>query len=81
MIFRRLLQSAKNDVYAEQYLDFATKYFGHGMNAEARRCYAEAFRWQPSILTKPRVFRQLLASYIPGKWYDSGKKLMKRWRS
>ncbi len=70
-------QAAKADVYAEQYLDFATKYFGHSMNAEARRCYSEAFRWQPSILTKPRVFRHLLATCIPRSWYESAKRFLK----
>ena len=74
-------QSAKAEVYASQYLDFATKYFGHGMNADARRCYKEAWRWSPESFRHGAHMRLWLASFLPRNWYKSAKSLIKGHRA
>lgn len=71
-------QQAKGEVYAAQYLDFAGKYFGHGMNAAARRCYTQAWRWQPSALAQGPHLRLWLATLLPRPWYDRAKLIVKR---
>lgn len=70
-------QRARHEIYASQYLDFATKYFGHGMNAEARRCYAEAWRWHPEAFKTGAHLRLWLATCIPRSAYDAAKRLLK----
>lgn len=69
--------AAKNEVYAAQYLDFAQKYFGHGMNAEARRCFGEAWRWCPERFKGGPHWRLWLATFLPRPLYDSMKKLVR----
>jgi hypothetical protein len=71
-------QRAKHEVYAAQYLDFATKYFGHGMNAEARRCYAGAWRWRPESFQSGPHLRLWLAAFIPRPTYQFLKRLVPR---
>jgi glycosyltransferase involved in cell wall biosynthesis len=71
-------QRAKSDVYASQYLDFAIKYFGHENNADSRRCFLSAIRYQPSLALKPGVLRLLLATLIPRRLYDRAKRLIGR---
>jgi glycosyltransferase involved in cell wall biosynthesis len=67
--------AARAEVYASQYLDFATKYFGHGMNRDSRRCFLSALRHQPALLTtQPRIARYLLATFLPRSWYNAIKK-------
>lgn len=68
--------SAKAEVYASQYLDFANKYFGFGMIAEARRCYTEAWRWLPRALTEGSHLRRWLACYLPPRFYSSLKRAL-----
>lgn len=71
-------QQAKAAVYASQYLDFATKYFGHGMSGDARRCYAEAWRWAPESFKRSPHLRLWLASLLPREWYDALKRRLLR---
>lgn len=71
-------QRARKGVYASQYLDFAIKYFGHENNADSRRCLLSAIRYRPSLATKPRVLRYLLATLIPRKLYEGTKRLIGR---
>ena len=71
-------QRAKSEVYASQYLDFARKYFGHGMNAQSRRCFAEAWRWNPEDFRRGDLLRLWLAAYLPRPWYEAIKKLLRR---
>jgi glycosyltransferase involved in cell wall biosynthesis len=70
-------QKAKSEVYAAQYLDFASKYFGHADNRKSRRCYRIAIRHDPRLAVNPNVLRQLLASFIPRPLYDKAKQLLR----
>jgi len=60
-------------VYASCYLTYAEKYFGAGMSAEARRCYAQAAVRQPSILLKTDIARHLVGALMGRRLYDSLK--------
>ena len=64
-------RTAKGSVYAEQYLDFAVKYFGHRMNADARRCFLEAVRWSPKLLLNQKVLRYFPASCLSRPTYEA----------
>ena len=71
-------QEAKNEVYASQFVDFATKYFWHADNANSRRCYVEAIRRDRRRLGDPRIIRHLLASFVPRSVYERAKRLAGR---
>lgn len=65
-------------VFARNYLVLADKYFGFGMNADARRCYLGALRHQPRLaLEQPRVLRLLAASLVPRTLYDGIKQRLR----
>jgi glycosyltransferase involved in cell wall biosynthesis len=68
---------ARARIYARQYLTLADKYFGVGMNADARRCYLTAARYRPSYLLKPGVLRRSAATLVGRERYESGKALLK----
>ena len=70
-------RAAMGEVYASQYLDFATKYFGHGMNADSRRCFAEAWRWCPEKFRSGPHLRLWLATFLPSPLYESMKRRLK----
>jgi len=70
-------RAAKGEVYASQYLDFAHKYFGHGMNAEARRCFTEAWRWCPEMFKNGPHLRLWLAAFLPPPAYALMKRAVK----
>ena len=70
--------SARAGVYAAQYLDFATKYFGFEMNRDARRCFLQAIRHDPQLLFKPGVLRQLAATWLRRGVYERAKGLWKQ---
>jgi glycosyltransferase involved in cell wall biosynthesis len=70
-------RKAKSEVYASQYLDFASKYFGHGDNRKSRRSYGTAIRHDPRLAVNPRVLRHLLASLIPRPLYNKAKQLLR----
>lgn len=72
----RFKRAAMNEVYASQYLDFATKYFGHGLLKESRRCYAKAWRWCPELFRRGAHSRLWLAAWLPPSWYERMKKLI-----
>lgn len=63
-------QRAKGRIYGAQYLDMATKYFGCGYNADARRCYLQALRHRPAYVLNPGVPRRLLGTIIGQKVYE-----------
>lgn len=71
----RAKRDARASVYAGQYLDFATKYFGHGDSRSARRCFVQAARYAPSVLLRRNVARHLVGSTLPRGWYDALKRL------
>lgn len=74
----RAKQAARNDVYARHYLTFAQKYFGHGLNADARRCYLQAVRRRPANLLRADVARQLTGTLIGRPLYERIKAVIKR---
>lgn len=63
-------RAARRQVYASHFRDFADKYFGFHMNAEARRCYLRAVRLQPTTLADLGVVRRLLASMTSREAYE-----------
>jgi glycosyltransferase involved in cell wall biosynthesis len=70
--------AARGRVYAAQYLDMATKYFGGGMRADARRCYGQAIRHSPSHLLSFVVLRRLAATYLDPEKYNGFKRALGR---
>lgn len=73
-------QREKSRLYAAWYLDQAEKYFGVGYDADARRCYREAFRRKPTWFLNPGLMRRSLGSLIGLSWYRRIKDLV-RWAS
>lgn len=71
-------RAAQGDVYASQYLDFAFKYFGHRMRGEARRCFLEAWRWQPRLFSRGSGLRLWLVAFLPPRFYDGIKRILGR---
>lgn len=74
----RAKQDARDDVYASQFVDFGTKYFGHASNANSRRCYLKAIQHDRKRLRDPRILRQLAATFIPRGVYDGAKRMLGR---
>jgi len=68
---------ARERVYSAQYLTLADKYFGIGMDADARRCYLGAIRNRPSRVFDFGVQRRLAATIIGRRTYEYGKSLVK----
>jgi len=66
-------QRVRRRVYGSQYLDFADKYFGARLNADARRCYWQAIRRQPQFLFRPGIARRFAATLAGRAFYDLGK--------
>ena len=73
-------RAARRRVYASQYLDFADKYFGAHLNADARRCYKQAVRYQLSVLMRAGVARRFAATLIGREFYEQWKRKW-NWRS
>jgi glycosyltransferase involved in cell wall biosynthesis len=69
-------RSAKNRIYARQYLDFADKYFGCAMNTDARRCYLAASRLCPRYVLKAGFIRRLVATWVDRRLYNGAKRLV-----
>jgi hypothetical protein len=67
----------RNRVYARNYLVCAEKYFGHVMNADARRCYLRALLHEPSLLLKRGVARRFVATLLPRPLYEGAKHQLK----
>lgn len=59
--------------YASHYLTYADKYFGCGLNSDARRCYLQAIVHRPNLVLKPGVVRRLAATVIGRRLYESAK--------
>lgn len=66
-------------VYAKAYLNFADRYFGVGMDAEARRCYLRAFVYRPAYLLKPGPVWRMLATVIGHARYEALKARFRAW--
>lgn len=69
---------ARNRIYAAHYLVLALKYFGAGMNADARRCYLAAVRRRPAFLSNVAIVRQLLATFMGIASYQRLKRVLQR---
>jgi glycosyltransferase involved in cell wall biosynthesis len=69
-------QIVRNRVYANQYLALANKYFGFGMNQDARRCYLHAVRHAPKYLLNLTVMRRLAATGMQRRSYDRLKQAL-----
>lgn len=63
----------RSRIYANHYLTYADKYFGCGMNADARRCYWQAIAFQPSLVFDAGVSRRLAATVVGRGVYESAK--------
>ena len=59
--------------YGSHYLTYADKYFGSGLDADARRCYLRAIGQQPRLLMNPGVVRRLVGTVIGRRLYESAK--------
>ncbi len=70
-------RQAKGRVYGAQYLTLANKYFGAGLNADARRCYMKAIGNRPAYLLLPSVQRRLAATLLGRHRYELSKALIK----
>lgn len=73
----RAKRRVKRRIYGAQYLTLADKYFGLGMNADARRCYARAIQNRPAYLTRWGVQRHFGATLIGRSRYELGKSLIR----
>lgn len=80
-LLERQKQAAKYEVYAAHYLDFGIKHFGRGSSQQARRCFAEAWRWNPAAFKNPSYLRLWLATFLPRPLYDQLKRLAHRSRT
>jgi hypothetical protein len=69
--------TARHRIYARHYLTLADKYFGMGMNADARRCYSAALRHRPSYALNAGLQRRLAATIVGRNVYEAGKNLVK----
>jgi len=76
-VLERAKWRVRGRVYGRQYLTLADKYFGLGMNADARRCYEAAARHRPAYLLKPGVQRRLAATILGRERYEASKALFK----
>jgi glycosyltransferase involved in cell wall biosynthesis len=66
-------RAAAPDILAAQYLQFARKYFFHGMYADARRCFLQAIRRRPAVLADRGVLRQLAGTLMGRRVYEAVK--------
>lgn len=75
----RRKQRARRRIYAAHYLDQAEKYFGVGYTNDARRCYWQALRRQPSRVVRPGPLRRMLATHLGRSRYEALKRLLVSW--
>src|SRR5205807_9878095 len=71
-------QQIRRRAYAAQYLTLADKYFGFGMDADARRCYVRAVVYRPSYILRPDVARHLGVTLTTRRPYQLLKSLALR---
>ena len=65
----------RDEIYANQYLDLARKYFEFRFNEDAKRCYWEAIKRRPALMCKADVARQWLGTIVGRNLYDKMKSL------
>lgn len=71
-------QGMRRRIYALQYLSLADKYFGSGMDTDARRCYMAVLRYSPSFIGDTGVLRRLAATCVGHSRYETVKSRVKR---
>jgi hypothetical protein len=71
-------REARGEVYASHYLDMATKYFGLGYFADARRCYLAALRCHRGPWADLTLWRRLLATGLGPAGYTAVKRALGR---
>jgi hypothetical protein len=76
-ILERLKQRARRSIYAAQYLDCANKYFGFGMDADARRCYLSAISMAPARMFDVGILRRIAGTCVGRRTYDALKSLIR----
>jgi glycosyltransferase involved in cell wall biosynthesis len=76
-VMERRKQRAKQRIYGAHYLDQAEKYFGVGYTSDARRCYWEALRRQPSRVLRPGPLRRMLGTHLGRSNYEAIKRAFK----
>jgi glycosyltransferase involved in cell wall biosynthesis len=69
--------TARNSVYAVQYLRLANKYFGVELSQDARRCYFQAIRYSPRYLLSWTILRRIVATGIKRQTYDRLKRVLR----
>lgn len=74
-VLERAKRRARRSIYGAQYLTLADKYFGMGMDSEARRCYLHAIWNRPAYFAHWDVLRHLTATLIGKTHYERGKSL------
>ena len=68
----------RQSVYASHYLTYAEKYFGVGMNDDARRCYWAAIERRPSLAFNAGIARRFAATVIGRGLYERAKRAATR---
>jgi len=76
----RSKQQARRRIYGRHYLVLADKYFGAGMDRDARRCYLRALLYQPQHGLRLGPVRRLLATYLGRKPYEMAKMALRSTR-
>jgi glycosyltransferase involved in cell wall biosynthesis len=69
--------AARHRIYAANYLVQGDKYFGYGMNADARRCYLRAIRHRPALLGDVALLRHLVATGFRRRHYEAAKHFLR----
>lgn len=71
-------QGARSRIYAAHFKMLGDKYFGFGRMPDARRCYLEAIRREPTQLLDAGLLRRLSAALIRYSLYNRMKLLVKK---
>jgi len=64
----------KKQIECAYFLDYANKYFGAGMDVDAKRCYWAAIKRDVFLLSKFAIVRRLLGTYLGLNLYNKVKK-------
>lgn len=68
-------RKARKRVYGNHWLTLASKYFGAGMNSDARRCYWRALCHRPRKILDLVFMRRFAATILGRGLYERGKRI------
>ena len=68
----------RGELYGSNYWMMAGKYFGHGMYADACRCYKNAVRNDRVYLLRSELYKRLLGLLMGQRGYEKSKAMMKQ---